>query len=92
MSTSIITAPALSPGASRPPRLQILTLVIASAAAVTAVFAIATDDAGTTGGVAVKDSVASQPAARVAPAPLVAVDPNVDACGRPILAGRLACR
>ena len=92
MTTNVITAPTATPAATRPPRLQVLTLIVASAAAVIAVFAIATDDVGTAPRVAVEDPVARQPAAPLDASPMVAIDPNIDACGRPILRGRLACR
>jgi hypothetical protein len=91
MSTSVITAPTASPTVHRPPRLQVLTLVVAGAAAAMAVFAIATDDVGAAPG-SPADATVSQPAAPQRVLPLVAVNPNLDACGRPILPGRLACR
>ena len=76
-------APTGNPVAEGSRRLTILALVIASAAAVIAVFAIATDDVSTEATTAVQHNSATQ---------AWTGGPTVDACGRPVVSGRLACR
>ena len=76
-----------TPEASR--TLPVLSLIVAGAAAVLSVFAIATDDVGTsTTSVAVQQSA---PRSAIAPAPIVTVHRSVDGCGRPIVHGQDSC-
>jgi hypothetical protein len=92
--STVITAQAPAPATNGPGHLQVLTLVVAAAAAVTSVFAIVTDDVGSgpAPGFVREDSVTNEPAAPLETPMWVAIDRNVDDCRRPILPGRLACR
>lgn len=80
---TIGTAAMGNPVAEGSRRLTILALVIAGAAAVIAVFAIATDDVGT-------GPMTPEPPHSATSA--WAGNRTVDACGRAIVTGRMACR